>query len=118
MKLGTILVLLIMLAIVCFAQDISRKKILKIKVLSSGQILLENKSVTLDKLEKELSRLKEKEGAIWYYREQDKAEPPEQAMRVMELVVKYNLPISLSSKPDFSDYIDEKGISHKRENND
>jgi len=30
-------------------------------------------------------------------------------MAVVKLVVKYKLPISMSSKPDFSDYVDESG---------
>ena len=32
----------------------------------------------------------------------------------MKLVVDKQLPISLSSKADFSDYVDRKGVSHPR----
>jgi hypothetical protein len=35
-------------------------------------------------------------------------------MEVLRLVLDHGLPISLSSKPDFSDYIDPSGVSHPR----
>jgi hypothetical protein len=35
-------------------------------------------------------------------------------MAVVELVVKHRLPISMSTKPDFSDYVDGDGTSRPR----
>jgi hypothetical protein len=37
------------------------------------------------------------------------------AIEIVKLVVAHKLPISLSSKPDFSDYIDDEGHSHPQE---
>ncbi|MFA7006063.1 MAG: hypothetical protein WC429_18610, partial [Verrucomicrobiia bacterium] len=41
-------------------------------------------------------------------------EPPPIWKDVMDVVAKHRLPISMSSKPDFSDFVDEKGVSHPR----
>jgi hypothetical protein len=49
-----------------------------------------------------------------YYRENARSEAGSEAMSVIDLVVKYGLPISLSSKSDFSDYIDANGQSQPR----
>lgn len=88
--------------------------ILKISVFKSGQIKIEDKEISLQDLEVLLAALAQKNGMVWYYREAAQGEPPSQAMEVIKLVVKYRLPISLSSKPDFSDYVDDKGNSVPR----
>jgi hypothetical protein len=88
---------------------------LRISVLSSGAILLEGQPVGLADLDAALKTAKETSGSVWYYREGVHAEPPPLARTVLELVVKWKLPISLSSKPDFSDYVDPRtGQSHPR----
>jgi hypothetical protein len=51
------------------------------------------------------------DGEIWYYREQA-ANPDAVAMSVIQMVVKHKLGISMSSKPDYSDYLDGKGVPH------
>ena len=56
----------------------------------------------------------QKNEVVWYYREAGKEEPPPQAMNVIKLVIEHNRPISLSSKADFSDTIDENGNSAPR----
>jgi hypothetical protein len=33
-------------------------------------------------------------------------------MKVIELVANNKLPVKLSAKPDFSDAVDDKGVSH------
>ena len=52
---------------------------------------------------------------VWYYRENPAADPPPNAMAVLDLVMRSRVPISMSSRPDFSDYIDENGSAHERE---
>jgi hypothetical protein len=49
-----------------------------------------------------------------YHRENARSEAGREAMAVIDFVKKYGLPISLSSKSDFSDYIDANGKSHPR----
>jgi hypothetical protein len=43
---------------------------------------------------------------VWYYRESAQAQPPPEATRFVDLVIKYRLPIGFSTKADFSDAYD------------
>ena len=88
--------------------------VLKVSVLQSGKLLANAAEIRLDELEARLSQIKSQNGVVWYYREGGRGEPPPIAMEVMKLIVKQKLPISLSSKPDFSDTIDERGNSRPR----
>lgn len=91
--------------------------ILKVSVLVSGAVLLDGEPTSLEELGARLESLKADRPVVWYYREAAGAEPPPEAMQVMKLVVDKRLPISLCSKPDFSDYVDRKGVSHPRYTN-
>jgi hypothetical protein len=95
----------------------SKPMILKISVLSSGAVLLDGKATTMRALEGSLKTAKTRNGQVWYYREAVNSEPSSQAMAVIKLVVDNKLPISLSTKPDFSDYVDERGQSRPRAKN-
>lgn len=88
--------------------------IFKISVLSSGSVLLDGKPIQMADLERLFQSAKGKDAVVWYYRESPDAEPPPQAKDVIDLVLKSHLSLSLSAKPDFSDYLDSKGISHPR----
>ena len=88
---------------------------LKISVLQSGRILIDGYESTIDQVEQGLVNLKSKGGSVWYYREAGQQEPPPEAMEVIKLIADNELPITLSSKSDFSDYIDDNGQSHLRE---
>jgi hypothetical protein len=59
-------------------------------------------------------KLSAKHGIVWYYRENAHAEPHPNAMQVMELVAKYSLTISLSTRPDFSNFVTPDGKAHPR----
>ena len=90
----------------------------KISTLASGALLLNGQPTDLSSIEAEFKRLQTQEGAVWYYRENPRAEPSPEAMSVIQsvikLVIQYRLPITFSSKPDFSDYIDANGRSQPR----
>jgi GTP cyclohydrolase II len=86
----------------------------RISVMASGKILLDGKEATIAEVKRALETTKAKRGAVWYYRESGKGEPPVQAIEVFKLIVEKKLPISLSTKPDFSDYVDEQGQSLPR----
>ena len=88
--------------------------ILKVSVLQSGKLLADGTEIPLDGLDARLAQVKSQNGVVWYYREGGQGEPPPVAMEVMKLVVKHSVPVSMSSKPDFSDTIDERGISRPR----
>jgi hypothetical protein len=89
-------------------------KILKISVLSSGKVLLNSKEITIAQLQDVLKSAKKSNGEVWYYRENGQNEPPPQAMQVIKLIIDNELPVTLSSKADFSDYINEHGESVPR----
>jgi len=94
--------------------EIQENDILKISVLTSGKILLNGQKISLKKLPPILQELKDKNGEVWYHRENSQQDPPEQATQVIQMVIDAKIPISLSSQPDFSDYIDGLGQSHPR----
>jgi hypothetical protein len=88
--------------------------VLKVSVLQSGKILLDGTEATIPQVERRLAELKSEGGAVWYYRQAGEQKPPPEAVQVIKLVTDNGLPISLSSKSDFSDYIGEDGQSHSR----
>lgn len=89
---------------------------LKISVLANGAMLLDGKPADLDQIDAALQAAKQTNvnAQVWYYRETGNAQPPPQAMAVIQRIVSYKLKISLSSKPDFSDWVDAKGVSRPR----
>ena len=86
-------------------------KVLKVYVTVSGEITADGQPVTPDQLAAKLAELKQAGGEVWYCRENPSAEPHPNAMKVMELVADNQLSIRLSSKPDFSDFVDDQGVS-------
>lgn len=92
----------------------AQESVTRVTVFATGTLLLNDRPATLAAVEAEFKAVKSNNGRIWYYREHARAEPPPEAMAVIELAGKYGLPISLSSRPDFSDYIDQHGNSKPR----
>jgi hypothetical protein len=91
-----------------------KTSVLQISVLSSGRVLLDGKEASIAKVSKALAKTSAENGTVWYYRESGKGGLPSEAIEIVKLVVANRLPISLSSRPDFSDYIDDEGQSHPR----
>jgi hypothetical protein len=89
-------------------------KVARVSALANGSLLLNGQKSDIRKIEVEFKRLKHAAGVVWYHRESGQGEPPPSAMAVIELVVQYGLPVSMSSKPDFSDVIDRDGRSRPR----
>ena len=111
---GLVSLLLLYLPLHAADMKTDRNPVLRISVLTSGKVLLNGKESDLPDVKKALAKARSEKAFVWYYREGGKGEPPQQAMEVIKLVIENNLPISMSSKPDFSDYIDDKGQSHPR----
>lgn len=89
--------------------------VLKVKVLSSGKILVDNNVPTgMSNLISKLQWIKNNDGVVWYYRENSGHIPNEIADEIFSKILGMKLPLSLSSKPDFSDWIDSNGESHHR----
>jgi hypothetical protein len=106
-----VVALLVLLIVPAVGEE---RPIVEISVLTSGELLVDGQPSDMQQLEAALERAREAGGAVWYYRENGLEEASPQAMRVIQLVIDKRLPISMSSKPDFSDYIDGKGRSHPR----
>ena len=90
------------------------ERVAKIAVFSSGAVLLDGRPTSLPALDEELRKLKADNGVIWYHRESPASEPPPQGNAVIQMIIKHRLPVSMSAKPDFSDWVDEKGVSRPR----
>ena len=109
--LATLLILLSLGAPVLAAETVA-----KVSVFSDGKVLLNGKPTTLAVLDAALGSLAASKGVVWYYREAAAAaEPPAVSTQVIELVIKHRLPISMSTKPDFSDVVGADGQPHRRE---
>jgi hypothetical protein len=95
---------------------VGAEPVAKISALSSGKILLDGKATTLAALDTALSVLAKSKDVVWYYREAaEAAGPPAASMEVIELVIKHRLPVSMSTKLDFSDAVGPDGQRHPRE---
>jgi hypothetical protein len=92
----------------------SAEVILKIQVFKTGKIKADGAEISSAELAKKLDRLKEKKGVVWYYREAASEEPPPQATEIVKMIIARKLPVSMSAKTDFSDYVDEQGKSRPR----
>jgi hypothetical protein len=86
----------------------------KIAVSAKGAVSLDGKPITVDALKERLADLKTRNGVVWYYRESGDREPPSQAMQVMKLVIDARLPISMSTKSDYSDVLLPDGSTRPR----
>jgi hypothetical protein len=83
-------------------------------VLANGTVLVDGQAATLEEVDAGLASTKEANGHVLYYREVAQGEAPAIAKQVIDRVLAHKLPVSLSSKPDFSDWVDAKGVSHPR----
>jgi hypothetical protein len=79
--------------------------VLKLSVHANGDLLLNGEPATMVQIQPAIENLAKEGGIIWYYRENSAEGPPPATKEILDLVVKYRLPIRLSSKPDFSDSI-------------
>ena len=90
------------------------RKVLKIAITASGEITADGRPTTLEALTPILHQLAKDNGEVWYYREAPEVDPHPNAMKVLKAIVDESLPILFSTKPDYSDSVDEKGRSVPR----
>jgi hypothetical protein len=88
--------------------------LLKVAVYADGRVSADGRPVTLEELQRSLADLKKAHGAVWYYRENAMSEPNANAMRVVKAIIAAQLPVSMSTKPDFSDVVGPDGKSRPR----
>ena len=87
---------------------------IKVQSLSSGDIIIDGQKITIADLQRILATAKGTDARVWYYREGAQAEPTPAQFTTFKALVDAGLPIMLSTKPDFSDYVGEDGKSHPR----
>lgn len=76
--------------------------VMKVYVTGTGTITANGKQTTLSELDSSFSRLKKNKGTVYYSRDNNQKDPSPEAMKVIELVVKHELPISLFTDKTFS----------------
>ena len=76
--------------------------IIKVYVDETGLITANGDLISLAALDSSLSKLKASNGTVYYSRANGQADPPPESMKVMELVVKYEMPIKLFTDKTFS----------------
>ena len=92
----------------------STPRILKVIVAEDGRINLDGTAVSLQALRDEFAAVAGTEATVWYYRANGTEEPSEEAMQVIQAVMDNQLPISLSSEPDFSTVVAPDGSVEPR----
>jgi hypothetical protein len=86
----------------------------RVKVSANGGVTFDEKSVTQEELEHALDRLKERNGAVLYYRENPGGVAPDSTMKPFRAILAAGLPVSLSTDPNFADYVDPQGNVRRR----
>ena len=79
--------------------------ILKVAVFADGRFTVDGVLSSISSLRESLVQLSTQRGAVWYYRESGQQEPPPAATEVLAELMAAQLPIRLSSKPDYSDSV-------------
>jgi hypothetical protein len=81
---------------------ISDSNVIKVYVDETGVITANGNSISLEGLDSSFNKLKINNGIVYYSRANGQGEPPPESMKVIELVVKYSLPIKLYTDKTFS----------------
>jgi hypothetical protein len=104
------------IAVACSIQLMAEpSKVLKIAVTTDGHVTADGRVVSIEALTPILCDLEKSKGSVWYYREAAGADPHPNALKVLSAIIDHNLPVSLSTKPDYSDAVDDKGRSVPRQ---
>lgn len=100
---------LLVAAASCLAQPVAR-----VTVYANGGIELDGRRISAAELDAGLRQHAARSGVVWYHRERPTAEPHPNADIVVQSIIRHRLPVSLSTRPDFSDYVDAGGVSRPR----
>ena len=86
----------------------------KVSVYADGRIILDGHDVQITELRSRFAKLSRDKGAVWYFREAPSSEPPPNATLVIQAIIEAQLPVSMSSKPDFSNVVLPDGTVRPR----
>lgn len=76
--------------------------VIKVYVDETGIITADGSPITLQGLDSSFSKLKINNGIVYYSRANGQGDPPPASMQVMDLVIKYSLPIKLYTDKTFT----------------
>ena len=92
--------------------------VIYVAVAANGMVSIDGQIADPLKINETLTTLQPGSKFILYYRENGAADVQGDSRikveRVLDAMMKLRLPISLSSKPDYSDGVDQNGNSHPR----
>ena len=75
--------------------------VIKVYVSQYGKIKADGNEISLTDLDSSFSKLKRVNGIVYYSRDNRLGDPPQESMQVMELIVKYSLPVKLFTDETF-----------------
>ena len=87
---------------------------MKVAVYADGRVVADGHEISISALRDAFMKLSNAHGSVLYYREAGQSEPHPNAMTVVQAIVDARLPVSLSSKPDFSDVVLPDGSTKPR----
>ena len=76
--------------------------IIKVYVEQDGKITANGNVISLKDLDSSFSKLKTSKGVVYYSRANPEGKPPQESMKVMDLIIKYSLPVKLYTDKTFS----------------
>ena len=76
--------------------------VIKVYVDHLGTVSADGETVSLDQLDKKLATLAGKKGTVYYSRENANEEPHEQALKVIDAIAKYGLPVQFYTDNTFT----------------
>jgi hypothetical protein len=79
--------------------------VLRVYVDNLGAITADGQITTLPDLDKKMQELKNKEGIIYYSRDNAIGDPPKESMQVMDIIVKYKLPVKFFTDKTFTQVV-------------
>jgi hypothetical protein len=88
--------------------------VMKIAAYRSGRVTVDGVATEPAQLAMTLARLRHRNGVVWLYREGNESERHPNALLVARAIADARLPLSLSSRPDFTDELQADGTARPR----
>lgn len=76
--------------------------VIKVYVEQTGMITANGNSISLKDLDSSFSKLKLSNGIVYYSRANVEGDPPPESLKIMDLIIKYRLPVKLYTDKTFS----------------
>lgn len=84
------------------AKQIDDADVLKVYVEKNGTIFANGTQVTIDELDNQLKQLKEKNGVVWYSRDNLSDDPSREAMAAVNIILQYELSVKFYADKNFT----------------